>query len=74
MSPISRKLLAPASAHTAATASTNTSGNRRPRLNRGSGTLASTSSRPGARETADEDMRACETGIGGLLRSGNDLA
>ncbi len=46
-SPISRKLLAPASTHTTATASTNTSVNRLPRFWRGSATCASTSSRPG---------------------------
>jgi hypothetical protein len=42
-----RKPLTPASADTAATASTNTRLNRRPRFRRGSGTCASTPSRPG---------------------------
>ena len=41
------EVLAPASVHAAATARTKTSGYRRPRGFRGSGTRASTASRPG---------------------------
>ena len=74
-SPISRNVLAPASVHAAATASTNTSGNRRPRGLRGSGTRASTASRPGTFPApflitlVTAVMRACDT-VPAAFRSG----
>ena len=67
--------LGPASVHAAATASTNTSGNRRPRGLSGSGTRASTASRPGTFPAAflitlvTAAMRACGT-VPAAFRSG----
>ena len=67
-SPISRKFFAPASTHPAATASMNTSGYRRPRLMRASGTRAKHLQQAGQLVIGAGQVvkRACDPGRDGL--------